>query len=139
MTLLVTEVDFRPKCVLLPARSMRTLDSTGNTEFTCTDEAPVGDGVGVGVEEMLQQFKSKENARRRGGVLLPTHHPRRQLDFDLCSSLSDSGFEALREAPGFDFSCFVKKIMIQTLACICHRARNVKEVLGFMQHLLGEP
>lgn len=29
---------------------------------------------------------------------------------------SDSRFESLREAPGFDFSCFIKKTVVQMLA-----------------------
>lgn len=99
-------------------------------------------GWGWGRDRGWRKCYNSLNQKRRlgwGGGEVPMHHPRRQPDFDLCTSLSDSGLEAPREAPGFDFSCFIKKIMIQMLACVCHRARNVKEVLGFIQRLLGEP
>lgn len=41
MTFLVIKIEFTPKCIPLPARSLRSLDSHGNIEFACTDEAPV--------------------------------------------------------------------------------------------------
>lgn len=43
---------------------------------------------------------------------------------------SDSKSEPLGEAPGFDFSCVIKKIMIQTLAWVCLQSQKCHDGSG---------
>lgn len=51
---------------------------------------------------------------------------------------SDSRFQSLKEAPGFDFSCFIKKITAQMLAQVCLQSQKCQDGLGSPLCLLGE-
>lgn len=43
---------------------------------------------------------------------------------------SDSGSAPLREAPGSDFSCFVKRIMTQMFAQVCSQSQKYQDSSG---------
>lgn len=62
---------------------------------------------------MLQQFKSKEKAQGAAPNLSSSVTVWTLIFVHL---VSDSRFEPRREAPGFDFGYFIKKIMIEILA-----------------------
>lgn len=101
-------------------------------KFAFTDEAPV-------------KKKRKEKKRReRRGMLYNNLNQKTKLrgPAPYLSSIvtiwalifvhlsSDSGSASLREAPGSDFSCFIRRIMTQMFAQVCSQSQKYQHGSG---------
>lgn len=109
-------------------------------KFACTDEAPV-------------KKKRKKKGCEWGGMLYNNLNQKTKLRGPAPHSsstvtvwalifvhlASDSGSASLREAPGSNFSCFIKRIMTQMFAQVCSQSRNITTTLGSTQCVFGEP
>lgn len=95
-------------------------------KFACTDEAPV------------KKKRKKKGGCEWGGMLYNNLNQKTKLRGPAPHSsstvtvwalifvhlASDSGSASLREAPGSNFSCFIKRIMTQMFAQVCSQSQK---------------
>lgn len=123
------EIDFTLKCILLAASNLKRLNLTWIHLYEWGSCKKIKAKKGGKQREkggwngMLKQFKSKEKSR----VLFLAHHPLWQSRLWSLYIMLDSRFEPPREAPGFDFSCFVKLIMTQILDRVCRWSQKCQD------------